>query len=91
MAKDDVKCPFCLQTPPVKKHGLGNTGYQRYRCQDCYRNFQLDYEYRACQLGTKDKIISLTMNNAGIRDTERALHISINAAVRTLKNSHRGR
>ncbi|MEQ5221366.1 IS1 family transposase, partial [Providencia alcalifaciens] len=26
MAKVDVRCPFCLQTPPVKKHGLGCTG-----------------------------------------------------------------
>ncbi|EKT62484.1 insertion sequence protein [Providencia alcalifaciens Dmel2] len=47
MAKVDVKCPFCQQTHPVKKHGLGSTGHQRYRCQDCCRSFQLDYEYRA--------------------------------------------
>lgn len=88
MAKVDVRCPFYLQTPPVKKNGLGSTGHQRYRCQDCCRSFQLDYEYRrACQPGTKDKIIDLTMNNAGIRDTARVLHISINAVVRTLKNS----
>ncbi|MGF7483996.1 IS1 family transposase [Providencia sp. SP181] len=85
MAKVDVKCPFCQQTSPVKKHGLGSTGHQRYRCQGCSRSFQLDYEYRACQPGTKDKIIDLTMNNAGIRDTARALHISINAVVRTFK------
>lgn len=32
-----------------------------------------------------DQIIGLAMNNAGIRDTARALHISINAVVRTLK------
>ncbi|MBO1915819.1 hypothetical protein J4727_02265 [Providencia rettgeri] len=38
----------------------------------------------ACQPGTKDKIIDLTMNNAGIHDA-RAWHISINAVVRTLK------
>ncbi|WP_275075211.1 IS1 family transposase [Providencia rettgeri] len=85
MAKVDVRCPFCQQTPSVKKHGLGSTAHQRYRCQDCRRSFQLDYEYRACQPGTKDKIIDLTMNNAGIRDTARALHISINAVVRTFK------
>lgn len=91
MAKVDVRCPFCLQTSSVKKHGLGSTGHQRYRYQDCCRSFQLDYEYRACQHGTKDKIINLTMNNAGICDTARALHISINAVVRTLKNSRRGR
>lgn len=38
-----------------EKHRLGSTGYQRYRCQDCCRSFQLDYEYRACQLATEDK------------------------------------
>lgn len=74
-----------------EKTWAGSTRHQRYRCQDCCRSFQLDYEYRACQPGTKDKIIDLTMNNAGIRDTARALHISINAVIRTLKNSHRGR
>lgn len=91
MAKVDVRCPFCQQFPSVKKHGLGSTGHQRYRCQDCCRSFQIDYEYRASLPGTKDKIIDLTMNNAGIRDTARALHISSNAVVRPLKNSHRGR
>ncbi|PHM27819.1 transposase [Xenorhabdus innexi] len=29
------------------------------------------------------------MNNAGIRDTARALHISINSVVRVLKNLNR--
>ncbi|MCE4114831.1 IS1 family transposase, partial [Yersinia pseudotuberculosis] len=26
MAKVDVKCPFCEQFHPVKKHGPGRTG-----------------------------------------------------------------
>ncbi|MFI0489024.1 MAG: IS1 family transposase, partial [Yersinia sp. (in: enterobacteria)] len=38
MAKIDVKCPFCKQTAPVKKHGLGSSGHQRYRCQACCRS-----------------------------------------------------
>ncbi|CRY69761.1 insertion sequence protein [Yersinia pekkanenii] len=33
MAKVDVKCPFCEQSHPVKKHGPGRSGHQRYRCQ----------------------------------------------------------
>ncbi|EKI39624.1 insertion sequence protein [Escherichia coli 3006] len=44
--------------------------------------------HRACQHGMKEQIVDLAMNNAGIRDTARVLHISINAVVRTLKNSH---
>lgn len=82
MAKVDVKCPFCQQTDPVKKHGQGSSGHQRYRCQTCCRSF-----HRACQQGMKTQIVDLAMNNAGIRDTARALNISIHAVVRTLKNS----
>lgn len=81
MVKVDVTCPICAQTVSVKKHGLGSSGHQRYRCLECCRTFQLDYEYRACQHGMKEQIVDLAMNNAGIRDTARALHISINAVV----------
>ena len=63
--------------------------HQRLRCQTCCRSFQLEYEYRACQQSMKEQIVDLAMNNAGICDTARALHISINAVVRTLKNSRR--
>ncbi|WP_072012390.1 IS1-like element transposase [Pectobacterium parvum] len=87
MAQVDVKCHFCECTDAVKKHGMGNAGYQRSRYQSCCRTFQLDYAYCACQHGMKEQIVDLAMNNACIRDTDRALHISINAVVRTLKNS----
>ena len=89
MAKVDVKCPFCEQTESAKKHGLGKAKLQRNRCQSCCRTFQLDNAYRACQPGMKEQIVDLAMNNVGIRDTARALHISINAVVRTLKISRR--
>ena len=88
MAKIDVKCTFCGQNESVKKHGLGKAKHQRYWCQMCSRTFQLDYAYRACQHGMKEKIVDLAMSNAGPRDTAKALHISINAVVHTLKNSH---
>lgn len=71
----------------MKKHGYGKSGHRRYRCQACKRTFQLDYAYRACQPRMKAQIVDLAMNNAGIRDTARALHISINAVMHTLKNS----
>lgn len=90
MATVAVKCRFCGLTDAVKKHGFGNGGHPCYRCQDCCRTFQLDYTYKACQSGIKEQVVDLAMINAGIRDTARALHISINAVVRTSKNSHRG-
>lgn len=81
MAKVDVKCLFCGKTKPVKKHGQGKAKHQRYRCQICIRTFHLDYACRACQHSMKEQIVDLAMNNAGIRDTTRALHLNINAAV----------
>ena len=47
MATIEVACRFCEQTKPVKKHGTGLTGHQRFRCLDCKRTFQLDYAYEA--------------------------------------------
>ena len=74
MATILVKCCFCGLTDPVKKHGTGNGGHPRYRCQPVI----------------KEQVVELAMNNTGISDTARALHISINAVVRTLKNSRHG-
>lgn len=54
MATVIVKCRFCGLTDAVKKHGTGNRGYPRYRCQDFWRTFQLDYTYKACQPGIKE-------------------------------------
>ncbi|WP_415679760.1 IS1 family transposase, partial [Vibrio ordalii] len=40
-----VQCRFCNQTEHVRKHGTGVTGFQRFRCIECKRSFQLDYIY----------------------------------------------
>ncbi|WP_187655748.1 IS1 family transposase, partial [Xenorhabdus sp. PB62.4] len=85
MAMIEVKCRFCQRTEFVKKHGKGDAGHQRYRCLSCKRTFQLEYAYRACQAGIKEQVVDLAMNNSGIRDTARALHISINAVIRGFK------
>ena len=45
MAAISVKCRFCGLTDPVKKHGTGNGGHPRYRCQACCRTFQFYYSY----------------------------------------------
>ncbi|OTA21880.1 transposase [Xenorhabdus beddingii] len=89
MATVEVRYRFCQQIECVKKHGKGDSGYQHYRCFSCKRTFQLDYAYRACQAGIKEQVVDFAINNAGIRDTTRALHISISALVRVLKNLNR--
>ena len=87
MAKIEVACRFCGGSKEVRRHGTGSTGLQRYRCADCKKTFQIDYNYEACRPGMKEKIIEMAMNNSGIRDTARVLNVGCNTVLRTLKNS----
>ncbi|MGF1742784.1 IS1 family transposase [Vibrio profundum] len=81
----EVACPFGEQTEPVKKHGTGSTGHQRFRCLDCKRTFQLDYAYEAWKPGVKEKIVDMAMNSSGLRDTGRVLKVGYNTVLRTPK------
>ena len=89
MATIKVNCRFCNQTTPVRKHGTA--GFQRFRCLDCKRSFQLDYAYEAWKVGVKEKIVDMAMNSSGVRDTGRVLKVGYNTVLRTLKNSHLGK
>ncbi|CFR27284.1 insertion sequence protein [Yersinia frederiksenii] len=90
MAKVDVKCHILWTDRPCKKTRLCKSSHQHYRYQSYRHTSQIDYGYRTYQPRMKDQIVYLAMNNAGIRDIAQALHININAVVRTLKNSRRG-
>lgn len=52
MKKDMPICHHCTRHEGVKKHGIGNTGNQRYYCRFCKRTFQTRYIYR----GNEDNI-----------------------------------
>ena len=91
MATIKVYCRFCKNSNSVRKHSMGSTGYQRYRCLDCKKTFQLHYVYKACYSGVKDKIVNMAMNSSGVRDTARVLNIGYNTVLRVLKNSHQSR
>ncbi len=66
---------------PQEKHGLGALVINV-----IVAKIAVDAFNSIINIVLKDKVIDLMMNNACIRDTARALHISINAVVRTLKN-----
>ena len=91
MAIINVNCRFCQQAESVRKHGLGTTGFQRSRCLDCKRTFQLNYAYEAYKPGVKEKIVDMAMNSSGLRETGRVLNIAYNTVSRTLKNSLQGK
>ena len=87
MATIHVNCRFCNETNPVRKHGIGSAGFQRFRCLDCKRSFQLDYAYEAYKPGIKEQIINMAINSSGVRETGRVLKVGYNTVLRTLKKS----
>ena len=78
-----VKCVSCGSTEVIK---FGKrAGHQRYCCKHCKKAFQLDYTYKACGPGVKDKIVDMAMNGAGTHDTARTLGISKDTVTTALK------
>jgi hypothetical protein len=47
----------------------------------------LEYRYRAWQAGIKEKIIEMTLNSSGVRDTGRVLKISKDTVCSVLKKT----
>ena len=45
----------------------------------------LEYCYKACEVGIKEKIIDMATNASGIRDTARVLGINKNTVISQLK------
>jgi len=81
-----IHCPYCNATD-LYKNGKSRNGIQRWYCKECKKYFQLDYLYNACKHGTKEKIIELTMNSCGVRDTGRILSISKDTVTAVLKKN----
>ncbi len=86
MASVNVHCPRC-QSDLVYRHGQSSKGYDRFRCHDCHRVFQLTYTYEARKPRVKEQIVEMAFNGSGVRDTARVLKIGINTVIRALKNS----
>ena len=84
MAVIEVACPYC-GSKEVSLYGKNNTGRQRYLCcnKACsHKTFQLEYKNNACRPGTKEKIVEMTMNGSGTRDTGRVLRVSPNTVTK---------
>ena len=88
MAVVQVECPYC-GSKEVSLYGKNSTtGRQRYLCRnkECtHKTFQLEYKNNASRPGMKEKIVEMTMNGAGTRDTGRVLKISPNTVTDVLK------
>lgn len=81
-----IHCTHC-DGSDLQKNGMSLNGTQRWFCKDCKRYFRLEYRYNACKNGVKEKIIEMTLNSSGVRDTGRVLQISKDTVTSVLKKN----
>ncbi|MEM7761621.1 MAG: IS1-like element transposase [Cyanobacteria bacterium P01_A01_bin.40] len=70
------------------RNGKTSHGKQRYirRNQECPRcTFILDYTNQGYQPEAKRKIVDMSVNVSGVRDTARVLNISTSTVIKELK------
>jgi transposase-like protein len=82
----EVQCPHCNSNDLVK-NGKSSNGTQKWQCNRCKKHFRIDYCYKAWQVGTKEKILEMTLNSSGVRDIGRVLHISKDTVCSVLKKN----
>ena len=88
-----VLCPDC-QSDNVFKHGFSSDRKQRYRCEnpDCQRQtFILNHAHPGRTKEVKQKIVEMSHNGSGIRDTARVLNVSTTTVLKELKKAVRPR
>ncbi|TKE90817.1 IS1 family transposase [Vibrio kanaloae] len=83
MTTKKPNCRYCHKSDCVIKHGYGPNGHQRFRCPACRRTFQVNYCYEACKPGIRNRIIEMTAQNHGKRETSRHLHVAYNTVLST--------
>ena len=84
---EEISCPHCNGSD-LGKAGKSKKGVPRYFCKnnDCETHtFMLEYCYKACEPGIKEKIIDMAINASGIRDIARVLGIDKNTVINQLK------
>ena len=88
MAVIEEECPYC-GSKEISLYGKNSTtGRQRYLCRNkaCgHKTFQVEYKNNASRPGAKEKIVEMTMNGSGTRDTGRVLGVSPNTVTAVLK------
>jgi transposase-like protein len=79
-----ISCPKCGSLA-IKKNGRTASQKQRYRCNYCFRQSLTDYSYQGCRPETRQLIVPMTLNGAGIRDISRVLRVSINTVLKAIQ------
>ena len=82
-----ITCPGCHSTDVIR-NGKTPHGKQRYRCRnkECPRcTLIVDYTNKGYQSEVKQKIVDMSVNGSGVRDTARVLSISTSTVIKELK------
>ncbi|VFM98363.1 MAG: InsA N-terminal domain-containing protein [Candidatus Kentron sp. G] len=88
MVLQPVKCPNCGSVNVIR-HGNASNGKQRYSCKNkgCERvTFIQNYSDKGRLPEVKEKIIEMSVNASGIRDTARVLGISTTTVINELND-----
>ena len=86
-----VGCPYCHEKQVVKR-GKTDTGKQRYRCQnkECsHQSFLLDPAYKGRLPEIKQRVVEMSLNGSGVRDTARVLQMSTATVIQEWKKKGR--
>ena len=92
MAEVIVQCPYCGSVN-VTKAGKSPNGTQKYKCHnsECpHTTFQLVYTYNGSKPGIELKVLEMSINGSGVRDTARVLKVSCDFVISTLKKKTNG-
>ncbi len=89
MVYEKLRCPYC-KSEKIVRYEKSKSGKQKYKCcnETCsHKIFQMEYQYKACEPGMKERIIQMVMNGSGTRDTGRVLGIDKDTVTSVLKKT----
>jgi len=79
----EVNCPYC-RSIKVVKNGIKRSGMQNLLCQECSKQFQYEYIYRACHPNCRELILKMLLRGSGIRDCAAVTGVSKESVLRLI-------
>jgi transposase-like protein len=81
-----ISCPLC-SCDDLMKNGHSPNGTQRWFCKSCKKYFQRVFTNKGRLPEIKAKVVEMTTNGSGIRDTSRVLGISCHTVINEIKKN----